>query len=94
MTEAERESLAAAKREEEELSLPLMAAAALDVDDDDRSSCLLRMSLIRFRSAEVTFDLDLTPPRSLYIIIVGLAVVEAERHRFEEQFPLAVEKAS
>jgi len=70
VTEAERESLAAAKREEEERSLPLMAAA-LDVEGEERSSCLSRTSLIRFRSTEVTSDLDPTPPRSLYITVAG-----------------------
>lgn len=82
MTEAERESLAAAKREEEERSLPLMAPAALDVDGEDRSSCLSRTSLIRFRSTEVTSDLDPTPPRSLYITIAGVLLL-VEMIRFD-----------
>jgi len=76
----ERESLAAAKREEEDdRSLPpLMAAVALDVDGEDRSSCLSRASLIRFRSAEVTSDLDPTP-RSLYITNAGAVFLSAIR---------------
>ena len=81
MTEAERESLAAAKREEEERSLPLMAAA-LDVEGEERSSCLSRTSLIRFRSTEVTSDLDPTPPRSLYITVAGVLLL-VEMIRFD-----------